>query len=59
MTESTGQEVLPVQADVRIPQMLKDAVVKTIEQFGRIDYVICGILSSFDSLVVDLLESFH
>jgi 2,4-dienoyl-CoA reductase [(3E)-enoyl-CoA-producing], peroxisomal len=27
---------------VRKPETLKDAVAKTIEKFGRIDFVICG-----------------
>ncbi|KAH6904603.1 2,4-dienoyl-CoA reductase [Coprinopsis sp. MPI-PUGE-AT-0042] len=37
----TGRECLPVQGDVRQPASLKEAVAKTIEKFGRIDFVIC------------------
>jgi len=39
---ATGQQCLPVQADVRQPATLKEAVAKTIEKFGKIDFVICG-----------------
>lgn len=42
LSEATGGTCLPVQADVRQPKTLEDAVRKTIEKFGRIDFVICG-----------------
>ena len=42
LSEATGQECIPTQADVRYPAQLKDAAAKTIAKFGRIDYVICG-----------------
>src|SRR5258707_6951649 len=42
LSESTGQECLPVRADVRQPTLLKEAVDQTISKFGRIDFVICG-----------------
>lgn len=42
LTESTGQECLPVRADVRQPALLKEAVEETLTKFGRIDFVICG-----------------
>ena len=42
LSESTGQECLPVRADVRQPGLLKEAVDQTISKFGRIDFVICG-----------------
>jgi len=42
LSESTGQECLPVRADVRQPTLLKEAVDQTIAKFGRIDFVICG-----------------
>src|SRR5258708_28442227 len=42
LSESTGQECLPVRADVRQPAMLKEAVEETLSKFGRIDFVICG-----------------
>lgn len=42
LSKDTGRECLPVQADVRQPKALQDAVAKTIEKFGRIDFVICG-----------------
>ncbi|KAF8232640.1 NAD(P)-binding protein [Tricholoma matsutake] len=41
LSEATGQTCIPAQADVRDPKSLRDAVAKTIEKFGRIDFVIC------------------
>ena len=42
LSETTGQQCIATPADVREPEILKEAVAKTIAQFGRIDYVICG-----------------
>jgi peroxisomal 2,4-dienoyl-CoA reductase len=42
LEETTGRKVIPAQGDVRHPKTLADAVAKTIEAFGRIDFVICG-----------------
>jgi peroxisomal 2,4-dienoyl-CoA reductase len=42
LSDATGQECLPVSADVRNPDTLVEAVKQTIEKFGRIDFVICG-----------------
>ena len=42
MSQATGRTCIPAQADVRNPKALRDAVAKTIEKFGRIDFVICG-----------------
>ena len=42
LSDATGQECLPVAADVRKPDTLTEAVKQTIEKFGRIDFVICG-----------------
>lgn len=42
LSDATGRACLPAQADVRQPKQLQEAVRKTIERFGRIDYVICG-----------------
>lgn len=42
LSKGTGNTCLPAQADVRKPDELKEAVKKTIERFGRIDFVICG-----------------
>lgn len=33
---------MAVQGDVRSPEQLREAVAKTIQKFGRIDFVICG-----------------
>jgi len=46
LSKDTGQICIAAQADVRHPQALQDAVAKTIETFGRIDFVICGKLHS-------------
>jgi len=40
MCQITGGEVVPIQADVRKPQDLLNAVDKTIKLFGRIDILI-------------------
>lgn len=45
LSKATGKVCLAAQADVRKPEQLRDAVAKTIEKFGRIDFVICGKLS--------------
>lgn len=42
LSKATGKTCLAAQADVRHPEQLRDAVAKTIEKFGRIDFVICG-----------------
>lgn len=42
LSSATGQQCLPCPADVREPEQLKEAVRKTIEKFGRIDFVIAG-----------------
>ena len=42
LSESTKRTCLAAQADVRRPKELQDAVKRTIERFGRIDFVICG-----------------
>ncbi|KAI0056883.1 NAD(P)-binding protein [Artomyces pyxidatus] len=57
LSEATGSTCIPVQADVRIPQQLKDAVKKTIEQFGRIDFVICGAAGNFLAPISGLSEN--
>ncbi|GAK63196.1 NAD-binding protein [Moesziomyces antarcticus] len=42
LSAATGQECIPCPADVREPEQLKEAVRKTVEKFGRIDFVIAG-----------------
>ena len=49
LASATGSECLPLQADVRNPKQLQDAVAKTVEKFGRIDFVICGMPSTADA----------
>lgn len=57
LSESTGQECLPVQADVRQPTMLKEAVNQTIAKFGRIDFVICGAAGNFLASIAGMSEN--
>lgn len=52
LSAATGQKCIPAQADVRQPKTLQDAVKKTIEEFGRIDFVICGWYFSASVLVL-------
>ncbi|KAF7721034.1 hypothetical protein EC973_005532 [Apophysomyces ossiformis] len=47
MQQATGGEVLPIPADVRKPEDVERAVQKTIEKFGRIDYLINGAAGNF------------
>ncbi|KAG2220230.1 hypothetical protein INT45_008771 [Circinella minor] len=47
MSEATGGEVIAVQADVRKPADVENAVAKTVEKFGKIDYLINGAAGNF------------
>lgn len=42
LASATGQQCLACPADVREPEQLKEAVRKTVDKFGRIDFVIAG-----------------
>ncbi|KAJ7158122.1 2,4-dienoyl-CoA reductase [Mycena filopes] len=57
LSEATGQKCLPVQGDVRQPKALQDAAAKTIEEFGRIDFVICGAAGNFMVPISGLSEN--
>jgi len=57
LSEATGQSCIPAQADVRQPQALKVAVSKAIEQFGRIDFVICGAAGNFLAPISGISEN--
>ncbi|KAL0959210.1 hypothetical protein HGRIS_014489 [Hohenbuehelia grisea] len=57
LEKSTGRKCIPVQADVRDPALLKAAVAKTIETYGRIDYVICGAAGNFLAPISTLSEN--
>ncbi|KAF5371398.1 hypothetical protein D9615_009675 [Tricholomella constricta] len=57
LSEATGQICIPAQADVREPKTLQDAVRKTIEKFGRIDFVICGAAGNFLAPISGLSEN--
>ncbi|KAI0735987.1 NAD(P)-binding protein [Earliella scabrosa] len=57
LASATGSECLPLQADVRNPKQLQDAVAKTVEKFGRIDFVICGAAGNFLAPISKLSEN--
>ncbi|KAF5375963.1 hypothetical protein D9757_008845 [Collybiopsis confluens] len=57
LSEKTGQTCIPAQADVRKPEQLQEAVAKTIEKFGKIDFVICGAAGNFMAPVSGLSEN--
>ncbi|KAF5346413.1 hypothetical protein D9758_012765 [Tetrapyrgos nigripes] len=57
LSEATGRTCVPAQVDVRQPNTLKDAVAKTIERFGRIDFVICGAAGNFLAPISGLSEN--
>ncbi|THU98219.1 2,4-dienoyl-CoA reductase, partial [Dendrothele bispora CBS 962.96] len=57
LSQATGQTCIPAQADVRQPNTLKDAVTKTIEKFGKIDFVICGAAGNFLAPISGLSEN--
>ncbi|KZT68480.1 NAD(P)-binding protein [Daedalea quercina L-15889] len=56
LSKATGRQCLAAQADVRDPEQLKGAVAKTIEKFGRIDFVICGAAGNFLVPIAGLSE---
>ncbi|GAA6002911.1 hypothetical protein JCM10207_001893 [Rhodosporidiobolus poonsookiae] len=47
LEKATGQKCLPVQGDVRKLDTLEDAVKKTVEAFGRVDFVVAGAAGNF------------
>ncbi|KAF8530681.1 hypothetical protein JB92DRAFT_2856909 [Gautieria morchelliformis] len=57
LSESTGKTCIAAQADVRQPQQLQEAVKKTIDKFGRIDYVVCGAAGNFLAPIGGLSEN--
>ncbi|KAG6849183.1 hypothetical protein H0H93_010640 [Arthromyces matolae] len=57
LSDITGQKCLPAQADVRDPKSLREAVQKTIEAFGKIDFVICGAAGNFLAPISGLSEN--
>ncbi|KAG6853835.1 hypothetical protein C0991_000949 [Blastosporella zonata] len=57
LSEATGNKCIPAQADVRDPKTLQEAVRKTIEAFGKIDFVICGAAGNFLAPISGLSEN--
>jgi 2,4-dienoyl-CoA reductase [(3E)-enoyl-CoA-producing], peroxisomal len=42
LSDESGKICIPLQADVRKLGDLERAAERTVEQFGKIDFVICG-----------------
>lgn len=42
LSATTGRRCIPAQADVRDPKALREAVAVALKEFGKIDFVICG-----------------
>ncbi|KAF8067047.1 2,4-dienoyl-CoA reductase [Lyophyllum atratum] len=57
LSEATGKTCIPAQGDVRDPKTLQEAVRKTVEKFGRIDFVICGAAGNFLAPISGLSEN--
>lgn len=57
LSTATGQRCITAQADVRSPEQLKAAVAKTVETFGKIDFVICGAAGNFLAPISGLSEN--
>ncbi|GJJ08960.1 hypothetical protein Clacol_003180 [Clathrus columnatus] len=57
LSSSTGKKCIAAQADVRQPQQLKEASQKAIDEFGRIDFVICGAAGNFLAPISGLSEN--
>ncbi|SGY13998.1 BQ5605_C010g06023 [Microbotryum silenes-dioicae] len=57
LSKATGQQCLGVSGDVRKPESLKEAVRKTVEKFGTIDFVICGAAGNFLSPISGMSEN--
>ncbi|KAM5542136.1 hypothetical protein V8D89_004219 [Ganoderma adspersum] len=57
LSAATGRQCIALQADVRDPKLLQDAVAKTVEKYGRIDFVICGAAGNFLAPISNLSEN--
>jgi len=57
LSDVTGQTCIPVQADVRQPKQVQDAVAETVKQFGQIDFVICGAAGNFLASIDNMSEN--
>jgi len=57
LSEATGQTCIAAQADVRQPKLIREAVNKTIERFGKIDFVVCGAAGNFLAPISELSEN--
>ncbi|TDL22441.1 NAD(P)-binding protein [Rickenella mellea] len=57
LSDATGRRCSPAQADVRYPKQVQDAVSKTINEFGRIDFVICGAAGNFLAPISQMSEN--
>ncbi|WVF73051.1 hypothetical protein IAT40_007869 [Kwoniella sp. CBS 6097] len=56
LSKKTGGKCIATSADVRDPEQVQAAVKKTIEEFGKIDFVICGAAGNFLAPISGLSE---
>ncbi|ODN92153.1 peroxisomal 2,4-dienoyl-CoA reductase [Cryptococcus wingfieldii CBS 7118] len=57
LQDSTGSKCIAAPADVRKPEQIKDAVKRTVDAYGKIDFVICGAAGNFLSPISGLSEN--
>lgn len=57
LSAATGSTCIPVKADVRDPKQIQTAVQRTIEKYGRIDFVINGAAGNFLAPISGLSEN--
>ncbi|WVR00232.1 hypothetical protein IAU59_007374 [Kwoniella sp. CBS 9459] len=56
LSKTTGSKCIAASADVRDPEQVQAAVKKTVDEFGRIDFVICGAAGNFLAPISSLSE---
>ncbi|TYJ58809.1 hypothetical protein B9479_000241 [Cryptococcus floricola] len=57
LQDATGSKCIAAPADVRKPEQIKDAVKRTVDAYGKIDFVICGAAGNFLSPISGLSEN--
>ncbi|KAI0292337.1 hypothetical protein B0F90DRAFT_1811956 [Multifurca ochricompacta] len=57
LSEATGSACIALKADVRDPKQVQTAVQRTIEKYGRIDFVINGAAGNFLAPISGLSEN--
>ncbi|WVQ72654.1 hypothetical protein IAR50_002213 [Cryptococcus sp. DSM 104548] len=57
LQDATGSKCIATPADVRKPDQVQEAVKRTVDTFGKIDFVICGAAGNFLAPVAGLSEN--